>query len=217
MSKHNFNRNFAIVIGINNYQNSIRELITAVPDALKLAEIIQKQHENLKPQYQAQNKYEVQLILNQRASLSQLKQLIADFKQGQITLDREKVTVTESDRLLFYFAGHGIALDALENQEGPVGYLIPQDAISSDSSTYLPMQELHDALNALPCRHLLGILDCCFAGAFRWASVKREVVRKVQIYKERYDRFISDRAWQVITSASDDQKALDSLDISENS
>ncbi|MHC0068442.1 nSTAND1 domain-containing NTPase [Nostoc sp. UIC 10890] len=211
MSKHNFNRNFAIIIGINNYQNSIRELITAVPDALKLAEIIQKQHENLKPQYQAQNKYEVQLLLNQRASLSQLKQLIADFKQGQITLDKEKVTVTESDRLLFYFAGHGIALDALENQEGPVGYLIPQDAISGDSSTYLPMQELHDALNALPCRHLLAILDCCFAGAFRWASVKREVVRKVQIYKERYDRFISDRAWQVITSASDDQKALDSL------
>ncbi|QFS49590.1 caspase family protein [Nostoc sphaeroides] len=211
MSKHNFNRNFAVIIGINSYQNSIRELITAVPDALKLAEIIQKQHENLKPQYQAQNKYEVQLFLNQRASLSQLKQLIADFKQGQITLDREKVTVTESDRLLFYFAGHGIALDALENQEGPVGYLIPQDAISGDSSTYLTMQELHDALNALPCRHLLAILDCCFAGAFRWASVKREVVRKVQIYKERYDRFISDRAWQVITSASDDQKALDFL------
>ncbi|MGF1988850.1 MAG: caspase family protein [Nostoc sp. ZfuVER08] len=211
MSKNNFNRNFAVIIGINNYQNSIRKLITAVPDALKLAEIIQKQHENLKPQYQAQNKYEVQLFLNQRASLSQLKQLIADFKQGQISLDREKVTVTESDRLLFYFAGHGIALDALENQEGPVGYLIPQDAISGDSSTYLPMQELHDALNALPCRHLLAILDCCFAGAFRWASLKREVVRKVKVYKERYDRFISDRAWQVITSASDDQKALDSL------
>jgi WD40 repeat protein len=211
MSKHDFHRNFAIIIGINNYQNSIRELITAVPDALKLAEIIQKQHEQLKPQYQAQNKYEVQLLLNQRASLSQLKQLIADFKQGQITLDKQKVTVTERDRLLFYFAGHGIALDALENQEGPVGYLIPQDAVSGDSSTYLPMQELHDALNALPCRHMLAILDCCFAGAFRWASVKREIVRKVQIYKERYDRFISDRAWQVITSASDDQKALDSL------
>lgn len=55
MPKHNFHRNFAVIIGINNYQNNIRELETAVPDALKLAEIIQKQHENLKPQYQAQN------------------------------------------------------------------------------------------------------------------------------------------------------------------
>ncbi|TVP63367.1 MAG: hypothetical protein EA343_08240 [Nodularia sp. (in: Bacteria)] len=211
MSKPNFNRNFAVIIGINSYQNGIRELITAVPDALKLAEIIQKQHEKLQPQYQIQNKYEVQLFLNQCASLNQLKELITDFKQGQIPLDNEKFTVTESDRLLFYFAGHGIALDALENQAGPVGYLIPQDAISGDSSTYLPMQELHDALNALPCRHMLAILDCCFAGAFRWSSLKREIVPKVKVYKERYDRFISDRAWQVITSAADDQKALDSL------
>jgi hypothetical protein len=53
---------------------------------LKLASIIQKQHEALKPQYQEQNRYEVQLFLNQRASLSQLKQLIADFQQGKITL-----------------------------------------------------------------------------------------------------------------------------------
>ena len=40
MSKHNFNRNFAIIIGINNYKNGIRKLETAVPDARKLAEII---------------------------------------------------------------------------------------------------------------------------------------------------------------------------------
>ncbi|MBD2773571.1 caspase family protein [Iningainema tapete] len=211
MSKYKFNRNFAIIIGINNYQNGIRELETAVPDALKLAHILREQHTHLKDKYQAENKYQVQLILNQRATLDKLKQLIEDFKKGQITFDNEKVTVTKDDRVLFYFAGHGIALDALENQDGPVGYLIPQDASNGESRTYLPMQELHDALNALPCRHMLVILDCCFAGAFRWASLKRDIVPKVKVYKERYDRFISDRAWQVITSAADNQKALDSL------
>ncbi|MDJ0595674.1 MAG: caspase family protein [Pleurocapsa sp. MO_226.B13] len=211
MFKHNFNRNFAIIIGINNYQNGIRKLETAVPDARKLAEIIKKQHHYLKDKYQKQNKYEVQLLLDEQANLDELKQLIEDFKQKQIPLDNEKVTVTKDDRLLFYFAGHGIALDALENQEGPVGYLIPQDATSGYSSTYLAMQDLHDALNALPCRHMLAILDCCFAGAFRWSSLKREILPKVKVYKERYDRFISDAAWQVITSAADDQKALDSL------
>ncbi|WP_334737889.1 nSTAND1 domain-containing NTPase [Nostoc sp.] len=210
---HKFNRNFAIIIGINDYANGIRELETAVSDAHKLAQIVQKQHQNLKQQYQAQNKYEVQLLLNKRVTLSKLKQLIKDFKQGQIAFDNEKVVVTESDRILFYFAGHGIALEALENQEGPVGYLIPQDATLGDSNTYLPMQELHDALNELPCRHMLAILDCCFAGAFRWASLKREIQPKVTVYKERYDRFISDAAWQVITSAADDQKALDSLGV----
>lgn len=211
MSKHNFHRSFAIILGINNYENGIPKLETPVPDALKLAQIIQQQHQNLKQQYQAQNKYDVQLLLNQRVTLTKLNQLIEEFKKGQIFLDQEKVTVTSCDRVLFYFAGHGIALEALENQSGPVGYLIPQDATLGDSTTYLPMQELHDALNALPCRHMLAILDCCFAGAFRWASLKREIVPKVTVYKERYDRFISDAAWQVITSAADDQEALDSL------
>ncbi|NJR75022.1 MAG: hypothetical protein HC773_18080 [Scytonema sp. CRU_2_7] len=210
MSKHNFNRSFAIILGINNYENGIPALETAVPDALKLAQIIQEQHQKLKPQYQAQNKYEVQLLLNQRVTLKKLKQLIEDFKKGQIFLDKETVTVNNDDRLLFYFAGHGIVDNAMDNEDGPVGYLIPQDA-TDDKSTYLPMQELHDALNALPCRHMLAILDCCFAGAFRWASLKRDIVPKVTVYKERYDRFITDAAWQVITSAADDQKALDAL------
>ena len=211
MSKNNFNRSFAIILGINNYENGIPELETAVPDALKLAQIIQEQHTHLNPQYRAQNKYEVQRLLNQSVTLTNLKQLIEDFKKGQIFIDKEKITVNNDDRVLFYFAGHGIALEALDNQDGPVGYLIPQDAKLGDSNTYLPMQELHDALNALPCRHMLAILDCCFAGAFRWASLKRDIVPKVTVYKERYDRFVSDQAWQVITSAADDQKALDSL------
>ncbi|MBW4597312.1 MAG: caspase family protein [Brasilonema angustatum HA4187-MV1] len=210
MSKYKFNRSFAIILGINNYENGIPALETAAPDALKLAKIIQEQHTHLKEQYQAQNKYEVQLLLNQRVTLKKLRELIEDFKKGQIFLDNEKVTVTKDDRVLFYFAGHGIADNAMDNEDGPVGYLIPQDA-TDDKSTYLPMQELHDALNALPCRHMLAILDCCFAGAFRWASLKRDIVPKVTVYKERYDRFISDAAWQVITSAADNQKALDSL------
>lgn len=211
MSKRNFNRNFAIIIGINDYINDIRKLETAVPDAKKLAEIIQQQHLTLKQQYQEENKYEVRLILDQSATLNELNVLIEELKKGQIPFDNKKVTVTEDDRVLFYFAGHGIAKDALENQDGPVGYLIPQDARSDRSSTFLPMQKLNDALNALPCKHMLAILDCCFAGAFRWASLKRQIVPKSKVYKERYDRFISDRAWQVITSSAYDQEALDYL------
>ncbi|MGH7998898.1 MAG: hypothetical protein ACREPR_05580 [Brasilonema sp.] len=74
MSKYKFNRSFAIIIGINNYENGIPALETAAPDALKLAQIIQEQHQKLKQQYQAQNKYEVQLLLNQRVTLKKLNQ-----------------------------------------------------------------------------------------------------------------------------------------------
>lgn len=74
------------------------------------------------------------------------------------------------------------------------------------------MQECHDALIKLQCRHMLAILDCCFAGSFRWASLTRKFTPEdVILYKQRYDHFIKDPAWQVITSAAQDQTASDLL------
>ncbi|WP_293102358.1 caspase family protein [Moorena sp. SIOASIH] len=118
--------------------------------------------------------------------------------------------VTENDRLFFYFAGHGVALNG---DDGPAGYLIPQDAKLGDTNSYLPMTLLHDALIQLPCRHFLGILDCCFAGAFKWSSTRDLLTSPEVIHQERYDRFISDPAWQIITSSASDQKALDNFNL----
>ena len=117
---------------------------------------------------------------------------------------------TADDRVVFYFAGHGIAADG---DDGPAGYLVPADADPTDLKTLVPMAELQAALQALPCRHLLLILDCCFSGAFQWASRMRAIgsLMPKRIYKERFDRFVVDRAWQVITSAAYDQKAMDVL------
>jgi hypothetical protein len=54
------------------------------------------------------------------------------------------------------------------------------------------MTEVHDALTALPCRHFLGIFDCCFAGAFRWSATRDVVpVPPKVIHKERYERFLT--------------------------
>ncbi|KAF3887670.1 MULTISPECIES: nSTAND1 domain-containing NTPase [Nostocales] len=196
MSKHEFQRNFAVIIGINDYSNGIPPLETAVPDARELARILEDY------------KYRVRLLLNQDASLEGLDKLLAAFHAREIVFPEETIALNENDRIVFYFAGHGLALDALENKEGPAGYLIPARARSGNINTYLEMQKLHDALLALPCRHLLVILDCCFAGAFRWSS-HRNAMRLPVVYQERYDRFIQDRAWQVLASAAQDQKALD--------
>jgi hypothetical protein len=76
------------------------------------------------------------------------------------------------DRLLFYFTGHGFAQDVLNNADELVGFFLPQDA-RPDENTWLSMLQLHDALIKLPCRHLLILLDCCFAGTFRWAGIDK--------------------------------------------
>ena len=73
------------------------------------------------------------------------------------------------------------------------------------------MTDLHAWLTALPCRHMLAILDCCFAGAFRWASTRHIGALPDVIHKERFDRYLRSPAWQVITSASYDQRAINVL------
>lgn len=184
-----FSHSLAVVIGINQYGSGISPLKTPVNDVQEIARILQQEH-----------RYEVMQFLDQEATLQSLQQLMHERLPGHVQPD---------SRLLFYFAGHGIALNG---EDGPEGYLIPQDAAIGDVKTYLPMPELQAALSELPCRHFLGILDCCFAGAFRWSSTRKLVALELgTIHKERYDRFIQDAAWQTITSAAYDQEALDSL------
>ncbi len=182
-----FSRSWAFIIGINNYTNGIPRLQNAVNDATALIELLREQYG-----------YEVREYLDEAATLLNLHEML------RVILAKE---ITANDRLLFYFAGHGIAL----NGDEPEGYLIPQDATLGDVQTYLPMTQLYECLSKLPCRHFLGILDCCFAGAFRWSCGNREILAAKTVYKERYERFITDPAWQVITSASYNQKALDAF------
>ncbi|MGL5877964.1 MAG: caspase family protein, partial [Xenococcaceae cyanobacterium] len=182
-----FTRNMAFVIGINNYQNGISPLQNAVNDAKKLIEILREKHG-----------YQVWVCLDETATLSNLNNLLEQ------TLPRQ---IQPNDRLLFYFAGHG-TIDG-ESDDGPTGYLIPQDAKRGDNQTYLPMTQLYESLNNLRCRHFLGILDCCYAGAFRWLTTRDLLKAPEKIYRQRYDRYIKDPAWQIIASAAYDQKALD--------
>ncbi len=190
-----FERNLAVIIGIDTYEQGIPPLTTAANDAREIAQLLQADHH-----YQ-----QVWKFLDNSATRDNLGKLL------QETLPN---TVQANDRLFFYFAGHGIALPG---EEGPQGYLIPQDAKLGDTKTYLPMPEVQKPLTQLPCRHCLIILDCCFAGAFRW-SISRHIAAVPEIiHQERYDRFIADRAWQVITSAAYDQKALDAMKLSEDS
>lgn len=181
-----FRQHHAFIIGINAYQK-VSPLHTAVDDARELAEVLRLQHNFL---------VHPPLI---DATHGEIRALFDSTLPGLVGKD---------DRVLFYFAGHGIALDGTD---GPAGYLVPADADPGEAATLIPMADLQTALEALPCRHLLLVLDCCFSGAFKWSTRYRAIGTLVpkKIYRERFDRFIQDPAWQVITSAAYDQMALD--------
>ncbi|MFZ1029853.1 MAG: caspase family protein [Limnoraphis robusta] len=194
LSQTNFQRNIAVVIGINNYQNGIHQLKTAVNDAKAVANLLEKEYNYQKV---------VRLFPEHgETTLAALNQLLFDILPNQIK-------PTESDRLLFYFAGHGIARNS---EDGPAGALIPQDAKLGSWETYLPMKKLNEALYQLDCHHLLVMLDCCFAGNFRWSSHRNVIPELETLHREHYDRFIRYPAWQAITSAAHNQEALDYTD-----
>ena len=145
-----FARHHAFIVGIDAYEK-VSPLKTAVNDARRLAQVLaEKQHFDVHPP-----------LLDARGAA--LRTLLGETMPRLVEAD---------DRVLFYFAGHGIAADG---DDGPAGYLVPADADPTDLKTFIPMAELQDALQALPCRHLLLILDCCFSGAFQWASRTRAI------------------------------------------
>jgi WD40 repeat protein len=195
MNNSEFQLNIAVVIGINDYKNGIPVLGTARQDAVAIAKILETEYQ-----------YCVFLITD-RSAIAATYQNLTTLLEMELP---EQLKAASPSRLLFYFAGHGIALNG---DDGPQGYLIPQDARLGDVSTYIPMPRIEAALTQLSCRHCLVVLDCCFAGAFRWSSTRRLIPVNKIIHKERFDRFIQDPAWQVITSAAADQYALDSLDL----
>lgn len=191
----------AIVIGINDYLH-VPRLQTAVADAEELATILRNNYQ-----------YDVQLFTNAQANYDILTGLLEQIQQQNLCFPDGRA-IEENDRILFYFAGHGIAEDDLDSEEKPEGFLIPQDVERDEMGKLfkqLRMRDVHDALVALPCRHLLIILDCCFAGNFRWAGLQRDMVASQKMYRERYDYFTNHKAQQVITSAAYNQTASDSI------
>ena len=192
-----FERNFAVVIGINKYQNEITPLQSAVPDALAIAQILQNiyQYELVHPNF------DTGVVINEYATKEQLEVLLTEILP-------HKIKLTNKDRLIFYFAGHGIARNS---DTGPEGYLVPQNADLKKQNSLLKMSDVHDWLSQLECKHLLVVLDCCFAGTFRWASYRKLIPIAEEITKAHYNRFIKFPAYQVLTSASHNQEALDFL------
>ena len=90
-----FNRSLAVVIGINDYQNGIDKLQTAVPDAMAIAKILQNtyKYKLIHPEFDSG------AVVNQYATKDKLETLLTDILPNKI-----KPTKSESLNLLFCWA-----------------------------------------------------------------------------------------------------------------
>jgi hypothetical protein len=86
------------------------------------------------------------------------RQLIDDFMGKYFS--GPGALVSEEDRLLFYYSGHGGA----QNEVEP--FLLFQNAApaKNDFTDALPVRDVHRWARTVPAKHFLIILDSCFSG-----------------------------------------------------
>jgi uncharacterized caspase-like protein len=125
----NFDRNLAVVIGIDRYKSdSIRDLSTAVSDADAIATLLEQSYG-----YRQSEQTAVIRLFDSAATLAGLRQLL------KVTLPAQHMT--KGDRLILYFAGHGLPRS---NEDGPEGYLVPHDADPTAPDAFLAMREVYE-------------------------------------------------------------------------
>lgn len=223
-------RRFAVVIGIDYQYKKVGqddaisspelsrfpELQAPADDAVAVAEALEK--------YQGYeivglSSKESGPLLNEKATRENILNVLQ-------RLARIKVWLFPESSVVIYFAGHGQVVN--DDKEGSVGYLIPWDGDRNESETWIPMPALRDQLirgiydkeklaalgrkerlDRLKAKHLLLTLDCCFGGAMSLGFFRGEGNEERPIYYSEYKRYVDGIAWQLLTSASYNQQAMD--------
>ena len=137
---------FAVLIAEKDYDDEgFKDLQTPIDDATEIASILVNQY--------GFSENNVKLLAN--AS----RQSIID------TLSETCKMMTDADNLFIFYAGHGS--EKKINNEIVGGYIIPSDAKKGNRGTYISNEDLVEPVLNTQARHILFVLDACFAGLMR--------------------------------------------------
>ena len=125
----------------------------------------------------------------------------------------ELATLSVEDSLVLFFAGHGTTLTRTFFGGASVkdGYLIPVDGAQPGGGTgsWLRLDSWLADVTRSPAKHILVLLDACHSGIahgpiIRWRSRGATGPRR-----EPLERLRARRSRRIVTSALDDQVAMD--------
>ncbi|HWO22040.1 MAG TPA: caspase family protein [Kofleriaceae bacterium] len=141
-------------------------------------------------------------LIDEDATYEAIRRLVTD----------DLATLSHEDSLVLFFAGHGYTrTQVFEKASVKTGYIIPVDGDRPGGSAarWLRLDALLSDIARLPPRHILVILDACYCGIaldalLKWRGAAAEAASgPLAELRARQSR-------RVITSALDDQRALDS-------
>jgi hypothetical protein len=176
-----YRESWAVVIGINEYKSpSFSRLLYATSDADQVAGIL--------PMLGFPEK-NIQILKDEKATKDNIEHAIYNKMSD----------MSEEDRLLIFFAGHGKVIQA----GGREGYLLPYDAdLTKPSTSSLPMFRFWRIGLELRAKHILLVLDCCSAG-FVTSRSSATSVPDEHLNEETYRQ----RVVEVLTAGTSEQQA----------
>jgi uncharacterized caspase-like protein len=134
----------ALVIGNDDYQH-VEKLKTAVADAEAVAKLL-KEH------------YEFEVTVLKNGTRAQIVSALGSYRRS----------LTKSDNLLVYYAGHGYLDRDVEE-----GYWFPVDARKDDEAQWISNATITTRLKAVPAKHVMVVSDSCYSGSLtRGLTVK---------------------------------------------
>ena len=151
-------RNYALIIGNNEYAN-LPNLKTPIGDAAALSELLK-----LRYFFAPSN---VKLLLN--ADRATIMDKLAGLRQR----------LTEYDRLLIYYAGHG-QIDPVTEE----GFWQPVDAQVGREYTWIANGDIRRQLRGLPAKHVLVMADSCFSGSLTRSTTSYKNIPKDRFFAE---------------------------------
>ena len=104
-------------------------------------------------------------------------------------LSRLRVSLSEQDNLLIYYAGHGYVDEASGR-----GYWLPVDAEEDNFANWISTNDVTDVLNGMNALHVLVVADSCFSGtltrgtrlrAAGWENDRRALIRRLATKRSR--------------------------------
>jgi uncharacterized caspase-like protein len=118
----------------------------------------------------------------------------------------------EDDSLVLFFAGHGHTVGRTYGESSVRdGYLIPVDGdrTGGHAASWIRLESWLTEITRIPAKHILVILDACHSGLalgpiLQWRSRGMENARR-----EPLEQLRARRSRRIITSALDDQLAMD--------
>lgn len=179
-----YSRSWAVVVGINRYPTAGRnftDLNYAVSDAQAVAEQLAKMG------------FEVRLLTDEQATREKIIGVLADEVGKQ---------AAETDRVLFYFAGHGDTRDKADGS-GAMGFILPSDYHPDHHrTTAIALDELAEISSAMKARHVLYVMDSCFSGEMLRSSGRTLTLANFDGGVDYLDNLAKSRAHVVLTAGS---------------